>query len=81
MWQVSARRRGLRERNRKAGDEQGTAPDCSFTPVRTLAASDCVASERAGAQPAAGVDVAIRPQLPGLKRRLWRFGGASRPAG
>lgn len=68
MWQVPARRRGLRERNRKAGDEQGTAPDGSIAPVRSLAATDCVASERAGAQPAAGVDVAIRPQPSGPKR-------------
>jgi hypothetical protein len=61
VWQVSARRRGSGEQNRTAGDEQGTAPDGSITPVRSLAATDVVASEGVGGQPAAGVDVAIRP--------------------
>ncbi len=38
MWQVSARRRGSGEQNRTVGDEQGTAPDGSSTPVRSSAA-------------------------------------------
>jgi hypothetical protein len=54
-------------RNRTAGDERDTAPDgTTYRRSGPQLPRPVVATERAGGQPAAGADVAIRPKLHAL---------------